>query len=215
MSTARIGRRAGPNWHRRTLFGAALGLCLAGFGGGARAAGLDAASATGFVQSFASRLVAVVNGPGSDAAKRRTVLPLIDQFVDVNGIGRFCLGRFWRVATAAQQQQYLGLFQNVLNNSISSHLGEYRGVTFQMTQTRQINGDWYVGTTVNRPNSAPADVQWVVAETGGQPRVVDVVAEGTSLRVTQRSDYTSYLVRNNSSIAAFLAALQRQAAQGG
>jgi phospholipid transport system substrate-binding protein len=52
-------------------------------------------------------------------------------------------------------------------------------------------------------------VQWVV-RTDGAPKVLDVVAEGTSLRLTQRQDYASYLTRHGESIDALIAALKRQ-----
>jgi phospholipid transport system substrate-binding protein len=37
-----------------------------------------------------------------------------------------------------------------------------------------------------------------------------VVAEGTSLRLTQRSDYTSFLSQHNGDVGALIAALKRQ-----
>jgi phospholipid transport system substrate-binding protein len=55
-------------------------------------------------------------------------------------------------------------------------------------------------------------VQWVVDSSTGSPKIVDVVAEGTSLRLTQRSDYASYLERHGNDIGQLLAALHRQLA---
>jgi phospholipid transport system substrate-binding protein len=166
-------------------------------------------SADGFVKQFADRLVAVVNGPGSAAEKQQALAPLIDEYVDVAAIARFCLGRFWNSATPAQQAAYTNLFHQVLINNISGHLGEYKGVSYTMTETHAQGGDALVGTIIDRPNAPPANVQWVVRMTGA-PKVLDVVAEGTSLRLTQRQDYTSYLVRHGNSIDALIAALKRQ-----
>jgi phospholipid transport system substrate-binding protein len=63
---------------------------------------------------------------------------------------------------------------------------------------------------INRPNQQPNNVQWVVSMASGRPQIVDVIAEGTSLRVTQRSDYASYLARNGNNVDALLTAMQRQ-----
>ena len=41
------------------------------------------------------------------------------------------------------------------------------------------------------------------------------MAEGTSLRLTQRQDYASYLSHNNDSIDALINAMRQQAAQAG
>ena len=169
-----------------------------------------AAQATGFVQSLGNQLTAVVNGPGSVAQKRPQLTPLIEQAVDVNGIAQFCLGRFWRTATPAQRQQYTQLFHAVLFNSIIGHLGQFKGLSFAMTQTVQREGVTLVGTRITRPDQAPATVQWVVDDVGGRPKIVDVVAEGTSLRLTQRSDYASYLSRHGGNVDALITAMRRQ-----
>jgi phospholipid transport system substrate-binding protein len=130
--------------------------------------------------------------------------------VDVAAIAKFCLGRFWTTATPAQQQDYTRLFHQVLLNNISGHLGEYQGVTFTMTGSHAQGEDTLVGTVINRPNAPAANVQWVVRDGAGAPKVLDLVAEGTSLRLTQRQDYASYLSRHGESIDALIAALKRQ-----
>jgi phospholipid transport system substrate-binding protein len=79
-----------------------------------------------------------------------------------------------------------------------------------MGRTMPAEGMVAVDTTVTRPNQAPADVRWVVDEVAGQPKIVDVLAEGTSLRLTQRSDYASYLSRNGNDVQALIDAIRRQ-----
>jgi phospholipid transport system substrate-binding protein len=50
----------------------------------------------------------------------------------------------------------------------------------------------------------------VVGFDTGSPKITDVIAEGISLRVTQRSDYVSFLQRNNGNIDALIDAVRRQ-----
>ncbi|MBV9747841.1 MAG: ABC transporter substrate-binding protein [Acetobacteraceae bacterium] len=176
----------------------------------ALAEGADAAQATKLVQDLGAQLVAIVNGPGTIGAKQAKVAPLIERDVDVDGIARFCLGRFWRAATPPQQQAYVQAFHKVMLNSITTRLGEFQGVAFAMTQTVQREGATLVGTRITRPNQEPALVQWVVDGVDGQPKIVDLIAEGTSLRLTQRSDYGSFLSRNGGNVDALIAAMRRQ-----
>ena len=178
----------------------------------AQGTGLTPAQAGRFLQQFGDQLIAVVNAPGSVADKRARVIPIIDAGVDVPAIAQFCLGRFWRVATPAQQAEFVRLFHEVLVTNIIGHLGEYRGVSYAMTGTQDRGGDEYVGTIVHRPGAADANVQWVVSGAGGKPQVVDVVAEGTSLRLTQRSDYASFMSRNGNSVDALIGAMRKQTA---
>ena len=73
----------------------------------------------------------------------------------------------------------------------------------------------HVQTTIYRPNEEPAVVDWVLSHASGRLQVIDVVAEGTSLRTTQRGDYTAYLDRHDGNIDTLLAALKRQIAHEG
>jgi phospholipid transport system substrate-binding protein len=140
---------------------------------------------------------------------------VIDAAVDVDGVARFCLGRFWRAASSQQQQNYTALFHQVLVNNITSKLGEYRGVTFTMGRAQMRDDNAVVSTVVNRPNNPPTNVDWIVSNPDGHPKIIDVVAEGTSLRLTQRQDYASYLSHNNDSIDALINAMRQQVAQAG
>ena len=166
-----------------------------------------------FVRTLGAKLTTVVNGPGDAADKKAQVLPLLNQDVDVDGIGRFCLGRFWRTATPAQQARYLTLFHQVLVNSITGHLGDYKGVGIAVAQATSQDGKSTVTTVITRPGQASTNVQWVVSDASGSPKVVDVVAEGVSLSITQRNDYSSYLAHNANNVDALLNALTRQVAR--
>ncbi len=163
-----------------------------------------------FLQSLGNRLTAIVNSSGSTAEKKAQVLPILTHDVDVDAIGRFCLGRFWRVATPAQQQQYLTLFHQVLVNSITGKLGDYRGVSISVGQATSENGDGLVPTVIDRPGQAPVNVQWKISNASGAPKVVDIVAEGVSLSINERDDYASYLAHHGNSVQALIDALNRQ-----
>jgi phospholipid transport system substrate-binding protein len=179
----------------------------------AQAQATDKAAA--FVKSTGDKLVAVVNGPGSSSDKRAKMTQIIDADVDVEGIGRFCLGRYWKQATPEQQKQYLALFHEVLVTNITSKLGEYKGVTFTMGHSKPQDEEAVVSTTVIRPNNPPTAVDWIIASPSSAPKIVDVVAEGTSLRLTQRQDYASYLTHNNGNVGALIAAMKNQVSQSG
>lgn len=196
---------------RRNVVAAAL-MITAAATGWLPSPALAASSAESFVESFGTQLVGIVNGPGADTEKQGAIRTLIDGSVDVDGIARFCLGRFAADASPAQLAEFTHLFHSVLVNNISSKIGAYKGVTFRMTEASMRGTEAYVGTIVTRPNNAPVDVRWVVSQASGAFKVVDVVAEGTSLRLTQRSDYASYLSHNGNSIDALINAMKRQIA---
>lgn len=169
--------------------------------------------ASGFIKATGDRLVAAVNSAGSTQDKRAQMTQIVNDAVDVDGIAKFCLGRFWRTATSAQQAEYMKLFHQVLVTNITAKVGEYKGVSFTMGRARTDGDNEIVSTTVTRPNNPPTAVDWIVAMIDGNQRIVDVVAEGTSLRLTQRQDYASYLQHNNNSVDALISAMKNQVAQ--
>ncbi len=173
----------------------------------------QASGAAEFVRTLGSQLVEVVNAPGPASSKRTRLQPILDQNIAVDRIAIFCLGRYVQTATPAQRQQYVSLFHNVLLNSILGHLGGYRGVRFTVGGSSRLPDGDHVQTTIFRPNEEPANVDWVINEVGGGPKVIDVVAEGTSLRTTQRGDYISYLDRHGGNVEALIDALRRQIAR--
>lgn len=173
----------------------------------------NSAADADFVRSLGQKLVAVVNSSAPAAEKKAQIQPVLDHDVDVDSIGRFCLGRFWRTATPAQQQEYLTLFHQVLTNTIDGKLGDYRGVGIAIGQATVQDNKSFVATTITRPGQPTANVQWVVSRAGGAPRIVDVVAEGISLSLTQRSDYASFLAHKNNDVGALIEALKHQVAR--
>jgi phospholipid transport system substrate-binding protein len=174
-----------------------------------------AGGASAFVKSIGDRLVAVVNGPGTNSEKRERLAQIVNSDVDVDGVARFCLGRFRRSASPEQQRSYMQLFHSVLVNNITAKVGEYQGVRFTMGRAQKRDENDVVSTIVERPNNPPTNVDWIISNASGSPKVVDVIAEGTSLRLTQRSDYASYLSHNNNSIDALINAMRQQVEQAG
>jgi phospholipid transport system substrate-binding protein len=176
-----------------------------------RAQSLD--QATAFIEQTGKDIAAVVNGSGSTADKQKKLQTIIDRTVDVNEVARFCLGRFWRTASNEQQKEYLDLFHRVLMINITGKLGEYQGVTISIGRAQSREGAISVASTVNRPGNPPSKVDWLVSTESGSLKIVDLIAEGTSLRLTQRSDYSAYLARNNNNVQALIDALKQQASK--
>lgn len=137
-----------------------------------------------FVKNTSDQLVAIVNSSDPPQDKRRRLQAVIASSVDVDDIAHFCLGRFWRIATPDQQQQYMVLFHDLLVTEIAGHFGEYQGVHVTMGLARASEDTEIVITTVERPKNPATQVDWVVATNTGSSKIVDLLAEGTSLRLT-------------------------------
>lgn len=200
--------------YRRTLLQIA-GLALAAPRGARAQAQAPTAQAVAFIQQAGQDLARLVGGARSVEEKRQKLQPFIDRVVDVDAVARFCLGRYWTKATPAQRAEYVRLFHSVLLTNVVSRMGDY-----QHTEVHVIVGQpdaredgVHVPTVVERTNNPPARVVWLVRTDQGDSRIVDVIAEGTSLRLTVRSDYNAFLSQHGDDINALIAALRRQEAQ--
>jgi phospholipid transport system substrate-binding protein len=196
---------------RRALLGSLAGLAIRP----AQAQQMDIARATTFVNKAGQDLVNAINDQRLNQTQRRDrVAGILRSAIDIEGTGRFILGRYVRQASPAELQEYLKLFDEIIIRNLSARFGEYRGVKFSLGRSQQrTEEDALVSTLVERPNTPAFTLDWRVAEINGQPKVVDVIAEGTSLRLTTRSEYAAVIQRNGGRIAALLDAMRGQIAQ--
>ncbi len=108
--------------------------------------------------------------------------------MDISGIARFALGRFWNAASDKQRDEYVRLLPAILLNAIGENLGEYRNMTFTIDRSTQLDVWFQVWTTVLLAGVPPRHVGWTVGAIGNTVKIVDIVAEGISLRIAQRDD---------------------------
>jgi phospholipid transport system substrate-binding protein len=178
---------------------------------GARADDLSDAKA--MIQSTGNMMISLINSSASQAQKQAAFQQVVFANVDVDGVGRFVLGRFWRVATPQQQQEYIETFRQLLVYAVTGQTSTFQGASFTMgTATRQPVGI-VVSTMVNVPGKPPATVQWVVATVDGRPKIIDIIAEGTSLRLTERNDYAGVISQHGGDIQPLIDAMRNQLAR--
>jgi phospholipid transport system substrate-binding protein len=172
--------------------------------------------AAAYIRRVGDELAAIVATAGSSESRRQRLRSFLDRVVDIDGVARFCLGRFWYQATLAQQQEYLRLFHGVLTNAVLGRVGDYEHgevrVVIERPETR--DGAVHVSTLVERTGAPPVQVTWAVSPEADNPRILDVIAEGVSLRLTMRADYNAYLTRHGDSVGALIGALRAQACDG-
>jgi len=86
-------------------------------------AGTDPAA---FINNLGKQLRVVCSYPSMEQ-KLAGFRELFREDFDVPGLGRFVLGRFWRIFNPSEQQEFLGLFENFVVLTYSERLLEYGG----------------------------------------------------------------------------------------
>lgn len=163
-----------------------------------------------FVSSLAAEGVEFLNNASlSDDQRREEFSKLLKKNFDVKTIARFALGKNWRSASAEEQKEYLSLFEEMIVNVYSRRFGEYNGERLDVTAAREINGsDSLVSSVIVPKNGPKISLEWRIREKNGRMKVVDLIVEGVSMSMTQRSDFSSVIQRGGGNIDALLAHLR-------
>lgn len=135
---------------------------------------------------------------------------LLKDGFDVAAIARFTLGRYWNQASPTQQAEYLKLFEKFIVQAYAARFAEYSGEQFRVLGERPDNDVTIVQSEIFKPGNPSAKVDWRVAARGGQPKIVDVVVEGVSMAVTQRSEFAAVIQRNGGKVDGLLTALRQK-----
>lgn len=170
------------------------------------------AEAQTFVLDAGQKLMAVLNGPYGGREKRQLLRRLINANVDTYGIARFAMGQYWRIASETQRAEFVQMFPALLSGVLRQALGGYPGVQFTVDRSIQLDDAIEVWTSIIIPESAPRGVGWVVGSTAEGLRIIDVVAEGASLRINQRDNVATLVAQHQNSIDAMIAAMEHDMA---
>src|SRR4051794_38004673 len=98
-----------------------------------RAAPADPAA---FVSDLGKRAIDVLTSKQTEAAREKEFRKLFDEGFDLQAIGRFVLGPYWRTATEQQRQEFLKLFENYVVHSYAVRFGEYSGQQLKVLGSR-------------------------------------------------------------------------------
>jgi len=138
---------------------------------------------------------------------------LLDKGFNMPLIGQLVLGRHWRTATEEQRAEYLKLFEDFIVQTYAVRLGQYNGEKFRIAGGRPApdsTGDTLVTTEIIRVNGPPVRVDPRVRKTGDALKVVDVIAEGISMLITQRDEFAAVIQNSGGKVDALLERLRRR-----
>ena len=179
-------------------------------------AGADDANsaASAFMQSLGSKAIAELTNPDVPQPEREARFrTLLDQHFDVPAIAKFTLGRYWRTATDEQRAEFTKLFEDFIVQSYSTRFSEYHGESFQVAgSTTDQTGITVVHSKIDMPSSEDVRVDWHLRPRDASFAIVDIVVEGVSMAVTQRSEFAS-VIQSRGGVDGLLDALRAKNAQ--
>lgn len=171
------------------------------------------AGAEGFVASMAKRALDFLsNGQQTQAQKSESFRRLLEENYDMETIGKFTLGRYWKSATPSQQAEFQKLFRNYVVAMYSQRFSDYKGQKFEVASSRADGATDTIVISKVLPTDGGQEVQvdWRVRQVGGRYRVVDVIVAGVSMSMTQRSDFASVIQQGGGNVDALIASLKQK-----
>lgn len=168
--------------------------------------------ARNFVQSLADKAISsLVETELSTAEREKRFRDLFHEYFDVQAIGRWVLGRYWRQATDEERAAFLREFEDFVVKTYANRFQAYSNERFKIVDTSRQDGTALVYSEIVRESSgAPIRIEWRVAAAERGYLITDIVVEGVSMAQTQRSEFSSVIRRSGGSVGGLIAALKNK-----
>jgi phospholipid transport system substrate-binding protein len=149
-------------------------------------------AAFAFIQDLGNDATKELTDPAIPQSERETRFRrlLVDRF-DMAAISKFVLGRYWRSANEAQRVEFQRLFVDFIVGSYSVHFSDYLGDGVKVTGTSVDGDNILVQSKIDMPSSEDIRVDWLLRQADRNFAIIDIIVEGVSMNVTQRSVFAS------------------------
>jgi phospholipid transport system substrate-binding protein len=170
-----------------------------------------AADANVFMSELWTRAVEVLDKKAPLTERLTRFRQLFQADFDGPGIARFVLGRYWRTASEQEQQEYMKLFEDYVIFVYGTRLSHFNGETFKVRGSRTDESGTVVSTDIISPSGEPPiKVDWRLVADRGAFKINDVIIEGISMMVTQRSEFASIIQRHGGQVGGLLALMREK-----
>jgi phospholipid transport system substrate-binding protein len=163
-----------------------------------------------FVRTLGNEALGVIRADTPPAQKQVFFHQLLQQNFDLPGIARFVLGPHWRTASEPEKQEFLRLFEDYIVRVYSEKFAQYHGETLQVNGSRADPEGALVTSEIVRPGGAPPiKVDWRLSTRDGLYKVSDVIIDGVSMGVTERSEIAA-MIQRSGGMQGLLAAMREK-----
>jgi len=167
------------------------------------------------IDNLADTAIALLTGPQLGETERlERFRALLRQNFAIPQIGAAILDDDWKTASQPQRQRYLELFEEWIVQTYGTRFREYSGQTIDIAGTYETDrGDRFVQTDVINPAGGEVlRVDWRVRDIAGEDKIIDVMVAGTSMLITQRSEFGAVIDREGG-LDGLLRTLEQRLAQ--
>ena len=129
----------------------------------------------------------------NEAQKREELTKTFKEAVDTDWIGKFVLGRYWKLAKANEQAEYLKTYREYLTHVYISKFNEEDGMDVTAIKLVSFvpasNGNFEAKTLIQQKDEPDVHADYLLTEVSGKCQVHDIKVEGVSLLASGRSEF--------------------------
>ena len=134
---------------------------------------------------------------------------IFDRYADVNVIARSTLGADANRASAAQMSAFTQAFRGYIARKYGKRFKEFQNGQVEVLGVRAVKSWHEVQGRVITRGEAPYDVRFLVSDRSGRDLFFDMLIEGISLRLSERTEIGAMLDRRRGNIDALIADLRQ------
>ena len=150
-----------------------------------------------YIELLGNSTLVIVTSTATEVEKESKLTSLFQQAIDTDWIGKFVLGRYWRIATPEQQNTFLIVYKKYLIQNYVPYFKNYTGEKFSVVSVKPMGDDAdLVSTNILHADGHVTRVDYRVTNLGNNTFVIrDIVVEGVSLITAGRDEFGSVISR--------------------
>ncbi|WP_454281827.1 MlaC/ttg2D family ABC transporter substrate-binding protein [Roseovarius sp. MBR-79] len=134
---------------------------------------------------------------------------IFSRYADVNIIARSTLGADANRASASQLRAYTEAFRGYVARKYGKRFNEFIGGRIEVQGVRQVKSWHEVKSMAYLRGESPFEVNFLVSDRSGKDLFFDMIIEGISLRLSERTEIGAMLDRRNGDINALIEDIKR------
>ncbi len=134
---------------------------------------------------------------------------IFKRYGDVRIIARSALGPDARRLSTAQERAYVTAFTGYISRKYGKRFNEFVGGRIEVNGARKVKSFYEVAGTAHLSGRAPFELNFLVSDKSGKDLFFDMIIEGISLRLTEKSEIGSMLDKRRGNIDGLISDLKK------
>jgi phospholipid transport system substrate-binding protein len=164
-----------------------------------------------FVTSLSNQVIDILKNNENNLAGRQTGFEAVfKKAADVAKIAQFVAGGAWKTASSEVQKNYIDVYHQYMAYTYAARITKYMNQKVMVGRISDLgNNGFSVNTTLVTPDSNNnMSIIWQLSAVNDVLKVTDLRVENISMALTQRAEFTAYLLANNNSLEGLTNLLQ-------